>query len=43
MIVRKNNKVVVLGITGRQGTFWTDKMLEAGENQQERNARRRNG
>jgi hypothetical protein len=26
-----------------QHVFWTDKMLEAGENQQERNARRRNG
>jgi succinyl-CoA synthetase alpha subunit len=30
MIVRKNNKVVVLGITGRQGTFWTEKMLAYG-------------
>jgi succinyl-CoA synthetase alpha subunit len=30
MIVRKHNKVVVLGITGRQGTFWTEKMLAYG-------------
>ncbi len=30
MIVRKSNKVVVLGITGRQGTFWTEKMLAYG-------------
>jgi succinyl-CoA synthetase alpha subunit len=30
MIVRKHNKVVVLGISGRQGTFWTEKMLAYG-------------
>jgi succinyl-CoA synthetase alpha subunit len=30
MIVRKSNKVIVLGITGRQGTFWTEKMLAYG-------------
>jgi succinyl-CoA synthetase alpha subunit len=30
MILRKGNKVVVLGITGRQGTFWTEKMLAYG-------------
>lgn len=30
MIVRKGDKVVVLGITGRQGTFWTEKMLAYG-------------
>ena len=30
MIVRKSDKVIVLGITGRQGTFWTDKMLAYG-------------
>lgn len=30
MIVRKSDKVIVLGITGRQGTFWTDKMIVAG-------------
>jgi succinyl-CoA synthetase alpha subunit len=30
MIVRRTNKVVVLGITGRQGTFWTEKMIAYG-------------
>jgi succinyl-CoA synthetase alpha subunit len=30
MIVRRTNKVVVLGITGRQGTFWTEKMVAYG-------------
>lgn len=30
MIVRRHNKVIVLGITGRQGTFWTEKMLGYG-------------
>src|SRR6516225_6122838 len=30
MILRKSNKVIVLGITGRQGTFWTEKMLAYG-------------
>ena len=30
MIMRKSSKVIVLGITGRQGTFWTDKMLAYG-------------
>ena len=30
MIVRKSDKVIVLGITGRQGTFWTEKMLAYG-------------
>lgn len=30
MIVRKNDKVIVLGITGRQGTFWTEKMVAYG-------------
>ena len=30
MIVRRSNKVIVLGITGRQGTFWTEKMLAYG-------------
>jgi succinyl-CoA synthetase alpha subunit len=30
MIVRRANKVVVLGITGRQGTFWTEKMISYG-------------
>jgi len=32
MIVRKNNRVVVLGITGKQGTFWTEKMIAYGTN-----------
>jgi succinyl-CoA synthetase alpha subunit len=32
MIVRRNDKVVVLGITGRQGTFWTEKMIAYGTN-----------
>jgi succinyl-CoA synthetase alpha subunit len=30
MIVRKSDKVIVLGITGRQGTFWTEKMIAYG-------------
>jgi succinyl-CoA synthetase alpha subunit len=30
MIVRKSNQVIVLGITGRQGMFWTEKMLTYG-------------
>jgi len=30
MIVRKKDRVVVLGITGRQGMFWTEKMLGYG-------------
>jgi succinyl-CoA synthetase alpha subunit len=30
MILRRHNKVVVLGITGRQGTFWTERMLAYG-------------
>jgi succinyl-CoA synthetase alpha subunit len=30
MIVRKKDCVVVLGITGKQGTFWTEKMLGYG-------------
>ena len=32
MIVRKKDKVVVLGITGKQGMFWTEKMLGYGTN-----------
>jgi succinyl-CoA synthetase alpha subunit len=30
MIVRKKDRVVVLGITGKQGMFWTEKMLGYG-------------
>ena len=32
MIVRKKDRVVVLGITGKQGTFWTEKMIAHGTN-----------
>ena len=32
MIVRKKDRVVVLGITGKQGTFWTEKMVAYGTN-----------
>jgi succinyl-CoA synthetase alpha subunit len=32
MIVRKKDRVVVLGITGKQGTFWTEKMIGCGTN-----------
>ena len=30
MIVRRKDRVIVLGITGRQGTFWTERMLAYG-------------
>ena len=30
MIVRKKDRVIVLGITGKQGTFWTEKMIGYG-------------
>ena len=30
MIVRREHRVLVQGITGRQGTFWTEKMIECG-------------
>ncbi|HUZ67525.1 MAG TPA: CoA-binding protein [Beijerinckiaceae bacterium] len=30
MILSRKDKVVVLGLTGRQGTFWTEKMIEYG-------------
>jgi succinyl-CoA synthetase alpha subunit len=32
MIVRKKDKVVVLGMTGKQGSFWTEKMIAYGTN-----------
>ena len=30
MIVRRTDRVVVQGITGKQGTFWTEKMIACG-------------
>ena len=30
MIVRRTDRVVVLGMTGKQGTFWTEKMIAYG-------------
>jgi len=32
MIVRRKDRVIVLGITGKQGTFWTERMLAYGTN-----------
>jgi succinyl-CoA synthetase alpha subunit len=32
MIIHKKDRVVVLGITGKQGTFWTEKMIAYGTN-----------
>jgi succinyl-CoA synthetase alpha subunit len=32
MIVRGKDRVVVLGITGKQGTFWSEKMIAYGTN-----------
>ena len=30
MILRKRHRILVLGVTGRQGTFWTREMIEYG-------------
>ena len=30
MIVRKHERVLVQGITGKQGSFWTERMQEYG-------------
>lgn len=32
MIVRREHTVLVQGITGRQGSFWTERMMESGTN-----------
>jgi succinyl-CoA synthetase alpha subunit len=32
MIVRRQDRVVVLGMTGKQGTFWAEKMIAYGTN-----------
>ena len=32
MIVRQNERVMIQGITGKQGTFWTERMQEYGTN-----------
>jgi succinyl-CoA synthetase alpha subunit len=32
MIIRRKDPVIVLGITGKQGTFWTEKMIAYGTN-----------
>jgi succinyl-CoA synthetase alpha subunit len=32
MIVRRKDRVIVLGITGKQGTFWTERMRAYGTN-----------
>ena len=32
MIVSRKDRVVVIGITGKQGTFWTEKMIAYGTN-----------
>ncbi|MEM6933496.1 MAG: succinyl-CoA synthetase subunit alpha, partial [Pseudomonadota bacterium] len=30
MILRKHHRILVQGITGKQGTFWTDEMIQFG-------------
>ncbi|MBL95653.1 MAG: Succinyl-CoA ligase [ADP-forming] subunit alpha [Alphaproteobacteria bacterium MarineAlpha3_Bin5] len=32
MIVRKTDRIIIQGITGKQGTFWTERMQEYGSN-----------
>jgi succinyl-CoA synthetase alpha subunit len=32
MIVHQQDRVIVLGVTGKQGTFWTEKMIAYGTN-----------
>jgi succinyl-CoA synthetase alpha subunit len=32
LIVRQQDRVIVLGVTGKQGTFWTEKMIAYGTN-----------
>jgi succinyl-CoA synthetase alpha subunit len=32
MIISGNDRVIVIGITGKQGTFWTEKMIAYGTN-----------
>ena len=32
MIIRKNERVMIQGITGKQGTFWTERMQQYGTN-----------
>ena len=32
IIPRRDTRILVQGITGKQGTFWTERMLEYGAN-----------